>query len=512
MAGDYVLLIENAGTVRTTSKGSSVSDYVMRGPAAFFGLLNNNGRIYEAGDYLPHLTSLQDKIKTRGLMGELDHPKEFETSLNRVSHVIEKLEYDQPSNSVNIQIRLADTPYGKIAKALIDAGVTLSISSRAAGSVTESNKVRLKKIFTYDLVADPGFEQAQVKRIYESGGAAVEQDTKSVTDTLALVNESMGLGDSTSIKIYKVPSTNESFAKAIGEHPTSHTQATDNRNQMTNYVTVEEMDDYSKLILKQISSLREQVETMAQPPQETPANETRVERLEKYVKYLAEQLDKSITYSGYLAENLDGVIEYSKYLAENLDNSISYGEYIAEQVDNSIAYGEYIAEQVDNVIKYGDYLAEQLDKSIDYSEYLGETLEQTIDYSEYVAEHVDNSISYGEYLAEHIKNTIAYSEYLAENLDQGIAYAEYLAEKTETVIAYGDYLAEQIEIAGEQINESTAAKKAKDIQKNINESAKSIVSEEISFNDRIDRLIDAASKKKAVATADHHCFRFLREC
>jgi hypothetical protein len=53
---------------------------------------------------------------------------------------------------------------------LVDTGVPISISSRAAGVVGENKKVQIKRIFTYDLVADPGFENARLNKINESLG------------------------------------------------------------------------------------------------------------------------------------------------------------------------------------------------------------------------------------------------------------------------------------------------------------------------------------------------------
>ena len=55
-------------------------------------------------------------------------------------------------------------------KALVDAGVPLQISSRAAGAVESNGKVKIKQLFTYDLVADPGFANAELKRVNESYG------------------------------------------------------------------------------------------------------------------------------------------------------------------------------------------------------------------------------------------------------------------------------------------------------------------------------------------------------
>ena len=40
-------------------------EYILRGTAAQFGVENNNNRVYEEGEYLPHLEYLKDKIKQK---------------------------------------------------------------------------------------------------------------------------------------------------------------------------------------------------------------------------------------------------------------------------------------------------------------------------------------------------------------------------------------------------------------------------------------------------------------
>ena len=171
----YNLLIVES-SAGTTTKDFTVSKdkggYVLEGIFGEIGIKNKNNRIYDEAEYLPQIESLQDKIKESKLLGELDHPKQFEISLERVSHVIEKLEYDKATKQVRGRIRILNTSKGKEAQALIDGGIPLHISSRAAGSVSEDGHVKIKKLFTYDLVADPGFANAELKCINESYGIA----------------------------------------------------------------------------------------------------------------------------------------------------------------------------------------------------------------------------------------------------------------------------------------------------------------------------------------------------
>lgn len=450
---DMVFILEKQNHHVNVSKQKVDGDnvYTLKGIAAQFGKENNNNRIYEEAEYLPHLDYLNEKIKQKRLVGELDHPEKFDVSLRNISHIIENLEYDKNGRVLNIKVKLLDTPAGQIAKKLVDAGVPLSISSRAAGNVGPDKKVQIKKIFTYDLVADPGFQDAQLERVYESAGYSYSEFTdktkNSIVSHLECINESLGLKNNDSLKIYRVEN-NEEFEKIF---TTEKNNIDIMESQKREFVTAEELNKYSIFLKKKMEEMEMQIQEMrSNSPQSGNASENaqlleRIDRLEEYSEYLAENLEDAIKYGEYLAENLDDSINYSKYLAESLDKSISYSKYLAENVDNSISYSEYVAENVDRTINYSKYLAEKIDDGIQYSEYVAENLGNSIAYSEYLAENVDKGIAYSEYLAEKVDKNISYSEYLAEHLDKGIAYSEYLGEKLDQGISYSEYLAEKLD-------------------------------------------------------------------
>lgn len=448
---NLVFILEKQNGHVNVSKTDDDS-YTLQGIAAQFGKENNNNRIYEEGEYLPHLDYLKEKIKAKRLLGELDHPEKFDVSLKNISHVIVDLDYDKEGRVLKIKVKLLDTPAGQIAKKLVDAGIPLSISSRAAGNVGPDKKVQIKKIFTYDLVADPGFQDAQLERVYESAGYTFsefsEKSKNSIVNELECINETLGIKNDSGLMIYKVDQ-NEEFEKILKIEKNKSDIMESTKKE---FVTSEELNGYSIFLKKKMDELESQISEMKNaqvPVSESSASNTseleeRVARLEKYSEYLAENLESAIKYGEYLAENLDSSITYSKYLAENLDKTISYSKYLAENVDKSISYSEYVAENVDKAIDYSKYLAEKVDDSIQYTEYVAENLDKTITYSEYLAENVDRSISYSEYLAENLDKGIAYSEYIAEKLDQGISYTEYLAENVNRNISYSEYIAENL--------------------------------------------------------------------
>jgi len=530
---DYVLILEkSSNNLKTTKEGG---EYFLEGVAAVFGVENSNHRIYEENEYLPHLDYLKKKIEQNRLVGELDHPKEFDVSLKNISHVITDLNYDKQDRNVKIKVKLLDTPAGKIAKSLIDAGVPISISSRAAGNVKENKKVEIKKIFTYDLVADPGFENAQLERVYESLGSHMPSESvkDSIISSLTNINESFGLRKNSNTQIYRIKDT-ERISRLLKEN------VNNSKNMDNNFVTAEELNEYSLILKKEMDSLKNELRSVSK---ETPSInhtsdsglEERIQRLEKYSEYLAENLESSIKHGDYLADNLEGSISYNKYLAENLDKAISYAKYLAEHVDGNISYSEYIADNLDNNIAYSKYLAENLDKNITYSEYLAENLDKNISYSEYLGENLDRNISYSEYLAENLDKNISYSDYLAENLDKNISYSDYLAENLDKNISYSDYLGEKLngninysdyisekvkngieytEYLAESINNGGATKNSltKKVNESINEGKRTsgFSGDYTDLSSKVDKLIESVSTNKTDQIINENKYAFLK--
>ena len=436
-----VLIVEHCTDglkkINEANVGSKGKQYILGGTFTEFNIKNRNDRIYTAEKFLPHLNEMLNRKNQLGIVyGEFDHPDVFDTSLARVSHTIENAYYVKETNVVKGEIRLLNTHWGKEAKALVDDDCPIFVSSRAAGITESDGTVTVKKLFTYDAVADPGFSSARM-------------EVKSL-------NESLGFNESANFRIYDI--SDESKINELFK-------------MNEDFVTKKQMVDYSNYLTEEIEKVQKQVnEALKEKGDFNPSKleemfnyheklQEQQTKMAKYLDYLAEKLQfvvnenvelkktttDLIKHNDYLAENLEKIGNYSEYLAENLDKSIDYGKYIAETLDKNIDFSEYIAEHVDKNIKYSEYIAENLDKTIDYSEYIAENLDKTIDYSEYIAENLDNSIVYSEYLAENLDNSIVYSEYVAENLDNTIAYSEYIAEHVDNNISYSEYIAENLD-------------------------------------------------------------------
>ena len=138
-------------------------------------VINRNNRSYPEKEVLRHLGYLREMIKQSGsILGELDHPEgRFDIQLKEASHKITDLWYDQANHNVMGKLEILDTPNGKIAQELVDAGYPLFVSSRAAGDGDEkTHEVEIAQIFTYDIVCTPGFAEAKLERVNESLGTA----------------------------------------------------------------------------------------------------------------------------------------------------------------------------------------------------------------------------------------------------------------------------------------------------------------------------------------------------
>ena len=188
MNHNNLLILERSSKTLVSDSKNGV--YILEGIFGEIDKKNKNNRIYSEDEYVPQIEALQEKIKSSKLLGELDHPAKFDISLKNVSHVIEDLFYDKETKQVKGKIRLLDTDAGKQAKALVDAGVPLQISSRAAGAVESNGQVKIKQLFTYDLVADPGFENAQLNRVNESYGLSNDSNISifEINEELSLIH------------------------------------------------------------------------------------------------------------------------------------------------------------------------------------------------------------------------------------------------------------------------------------------------------------------------------------
>ena len=193
------LITEEISSVKfiTEGKGAKKKMYI-EGVFLQGNLKNRNGRMYPVNTLAKEVgRDSESFIKKGRALGELGHPDGPTVNLDRVSHKITQLR--QEGNNFIGKAQLLETPMGKIAKSLINEGVTLGVSSRGIGTLKE-DRDGLKVVgedfqlaTAADIVADPSAPDAFVNGIMEGkewvweGGILREQfvdETKKRINTL----------------------------------------------------------------------------------------------------------------------------------------------------------------------------------------------------------------------------------------------------------------------------------------------------------------------------------------
>ena len=98
---------------------------------------NQNGRVYPKEILDREVQAyMEGPVKENRAMGELDHPESSVINLQNVSHTIKKCWWE--GDDVMGDVEVLATPAGNILKALFASGITVGISSRGMGSVSEN--------------------------------------------------------------------------------------------------------------------------------------------------------------------------------------------------------------------------------------------------------------------------------------------------------------------------------------------------------------------------------------
>jgi len=148
--------------------GNKVKNLYLEGIFIQADLKNHNGRVYPLHEIRKAVNTLNEQISNNiPILGELDHPADLKINLDRVTHDIKKMWMDG-TNGIG-KLRILPTPMGDIAKAMIETGVNLGVSSRGSGNVDDySGRVSDFEIITVDIVAQPSAPDARPAPLYES--------------------------------------------------------------------------------------------------------------------------------------------------------------------------------------------------------------------------------------------------------------------------------------------------------------------------------------------------------
>tara|TARA_Y100000034_G_C6700693_1_gene308987 strand:- start:2 stop:604 length:603 start_codon:yes stop_codon:yes gene_type:complete len=139
------------------SKKNNNGKVIMRGVLQKSETLNQNGRLYPHTILEREVRNYQKFIRENRALGECDHPDSSVVELKNVSHIIREAYMD--GDNVYGTVELLDTPCGKILQSLVEAGVTLGISSRGVGSTKDEGDHQVVQddfqLICWDFVSEP---------------------------------------------------------------------------------------------------------------------------------------------------------------------------------------------------------------------------------------------------------------------------------------------------------------------------------------------------------------------
>lgn len=192
-----VFIVEN---LQVLTEGKTNPTMKIRGVFGRCNEQNNNGRIYPTAVLEGQLKKVQPMITERRLCGELDHPQNDTVKLSNASHLITKL--DMKGDELIGEAEILNTPAGMTAKALVEGGVKIGISSRGMGTLSEDangQKVVNEdfRLVTFDLVADPstrgafpGLSESTESKFVRESQNKLQKETNFVTMIEARLRDS----------------------------------------------------------------------------------------------------------------------------------------------------------------------------------------------------------------------------------------------------------------------------------------------------------------------------------
>ena len=132
------------------------------------GKQNGNNRVYPREVLQKAIEKVQPIVKSRQMIGELDHisaelnPQNPYPLVSRASHLI--LDLWMEGDKVKANILILPTIYGKQLLAILKAGGKVGISLRGLGDVDNFGNVSELDILTYDFVSFPSYSDLIVDK------------------------------------------------------------------------------------------------------------------------------------------------------------------------------------------------------------------------------------------------------------------------------------------------------------------------------------------------------------
>ena len=428
---NVIVNVRSNAPMKIVESRTEGSDLYLVGEFTTFDVMNRNKRIYKKENYKMVLEQIADKCASGALMGELGHPDGRSlTDLTQVSHVVTKLEIDDTNNCVRGELKLLDTPNGRIARTLVESGVPLFVSSRASGYITKGGVVTLTNLVTYDLVDEPGFANARltVRDITESlcsecedsenvaifdaeGGCALEAPASPDAPAASSNQDILNAINALSTQVQSLANRVTAIESARVSAPTVPASADTKAIPATITAIVdskisEAMEDVYRTIYDMDERRIHESEFKAL--QESIANRENVTipALVKYVNYIAEECSKREKYLDYVVNECNKREKYLNHVVESHDAEMgkvaSYLDYVADSI-NEGATGVSDDKRLDIIESYLEHIGLEINKS---EKAINEKLGKFIEYTDYIAKTINENNQEVEMLQQYINEEV----------------------------------------------------------------------------------------------------------
>lgn len=445
MANKHVMIVENSVNSLAINESTVKSNKLkLEGKFTEFDIENRNKRMYTADKFIPCMNLLLEKKKTLGVLyGEYDHPDVFDVTCKNLSHVIDNLTHNENSNCIDGSITLLNNSWGKEARSIIEDGYPLFVSSRAAGVTDGNGIVHLKELFTYDIVADPGFSSAKISP--------------------KMVNESLGYKATDEIP-YRIYEMNDAQVNALFNDNKNDNKTKMDLTVFESFLQKELVKFESELINKigskkyepqEVQSLMETIDGLKKEISDvnkvlelfrTKINALIVENTsikEEYSKIKTE-VNENMMHNNHLTSKLKSLSKYAIQIDERLNNSEGLLENVAKHTQANIYFSKDIASNLADTTGMLEYVANETKATQGLLEHVSKHVQQNSDGLLFVINENEDIKSFVEETAKEVEATQGLLEHTAKEAYNDHIWLNYIHEKVDGVIKYSSKVVEAL--------------------------------------------------------------------
>lgn len=328
-----------------------------------------NGRQYDKRCWQQALNSddVKEKLETRTMFGELDHPADrLETLQERAAIITTKLEMNDKDGVIMGEADILDTPFGRILKTFIDAGVKVGISSRGAGEEVMSegmNKIVPETFYleTFDIVSMPAVKSARLSLVESKNRNIItEAFAKEISTAKSseVVDELLNYAKSRNVSnIVKLEEAANNVKNSFGENNIlPEDEEGDNIDVSSDVISqLEEELNVSNTKYNSLQGLCEKmkkhsVNVVKQLSEAKTVNDLLTKQVEDYIR----KTDDNITM-------LESYKDSNKILKTKLNESTQKVNSLTEEVNNKTSEVELIKKEAKN---FSDKLVKKYENKI----------------------------------------------------------------------------------------------------------------------------------------------------